>query len=293
MTSRRREALTGWLFASPWVVGFCLFLAFPLLSSIYYSLCDYSVLRPPVFIGGENYQNLFADTLFWTSLRNTAIYTLLVLPATLFVSLGLALLLNTKVRGMSFYRTIFFVPSLVPVVSTAVLWMWLFNNEHGMINQIIGLAGIQGPNWMGDTFWSKPALMIMAVWGTGNAIVIYLAGLQDVPSTLYEAADLDGARPWRKTWHITFPMLSPVILFNGIMGIIGTLQVFVQPYVMFPEGAPARSTYMYTMYLYDNAFRFHKMGYASAMGWILFIIIFVLTMLALRLTEKRVHYGGG
>ena len=293
MTSRRREALTGWLFASPWVVGFGLFLAFPLLSSIYYSLCDYSVLRPPVFIGAENYQNLFADSLFWTSLKNTAIYTLLVLPATLVVSLGLALLLNTKVRGMAFYRTIFFVPSLVPVVSTAVLWMWLFNNEHGMINQIIGLTGVQGPNWMGDMFWSKPALMIMAVWGTGNAIVIYLAGLQDVPATLYEAADLDGARPWRKTWHITFPMLSPVILFNGIMGIIGTLQVFVQPYVMFPEGAPARSTYMYTMYLYDNAFRFHKMGYASAMGWILFIIIFVLTMLALRFTEKRVHYGGG
>lgn len=293
MTTRRKEALTGWLFASPWVIGFSAFLLYPLCASIYYSLCDYSVLRPPIFIGLENYQNLFADGLFWTALKNTALYAILTFPATLVVSIALALLLNTKVKGMALYRTIFFIPSLVPVVSSAVLWMWLFNNEYGLINQILGTVGIEGPNWMGSTFWSKPALVVMAVWGVGNAVVIYLAGLQDVPVQLYEAADLDGAQPWRKTWHITLPMLSPVILFNGIMGIIGTLQVFVQPYVMFPDGAPARSTYMYTMYLYDNAFRFHKMGYASAMGWILFVLIFVLTMLALRFTEKRVHYGGG
>lgn len=293
MTARRREAITGWLFASPWVVGFSVFLLYPLAASIYYSLCDYSVLRPPIYVGLDNYRNLIADALFWTSLKNTAIYAILVFPATLVASLAIALLLNTKVRGMSFYRTIFFIPSLVPVVSSSVLWMWLLNNEYGLINQLIGLTGVQGPNWMASTFWSKPALVLMAVWGVGNAVVIYLAGLQDVPVQLYEAANLDGARPWRKTWHITLPMLSPVILFNGIMGIIGTLQVFVQPYIMFPDGAPARSTYMYTMYLYDNAFRFHKMGYASAMGWILFILIFILTMLALRTTEKKVHYGGG
>lgn len=293
MTTRRREAVNGWLFASPWVIGFCVFLLYPLGASIYFSLCDYSVLRPPIFVGLDNYRNLFADALFWTALKNTAIYAVISFPATVVVSLALALLLNTKVKGMAFYRTIFFIPSLVPVVSSAVLWMWLFNNEYGLINQLLGAVGIEGPNWMASTFWSKPALVVMAVWGVGNAVVIYLAGLQDVPVQLYEAADIDGAKPWRKTWNITLPMLSPVILFNGIMGIIGTLQVFVQPYIMFPDGAPARSTYMYTMYLYDNAFRFHKMGYASAMGWILFVIIFGLTMLALRSTDKRIHYGGG
>lgn len=289
---RKGEGLRGWLFASPWVIGFSVFLLYPLSASIYYSLCDYSVLRAPVYIGLDNYRSLFQDPVFWKALSNTAIYAAIAIPVTLIASLGLALLLNSRVKGMSFYRTIFFIPSLMPLVATACLWLWLLNNQHGLINQLLGFVGITGPNWMGDTLWSKPSLALVAVWGVGNAVVIYLAGLQDVPVQLYEAAELDGARPWRRTWHITLPMLSPVILFNSIIGMIGALQVFVLPYVMFPEGAPARSTYFYTAYLYDNAFRFHKMGYASAMGWIMFIVIFLLTMLALKTTERRVHYGG-
>ncbi|HEY0866985.1 MAG TPA: sugar ABC transporter permease, partial [Fimbriimonas sp.] len=190
------------------------------------------------------------------------------------------------------YRTLFFIPSLVPMVSLAVLWLWVLNGEHGILNEVLKLVGVAGPNWLGDPNWSKPSLVVMGVWGVGNAVLIYLAGLQDVPSSLLEAADLDGASPWQKTRNVTIPMISPVILFNGIMGIIGTLQIFTQPYVMFPGGTPARSTYFYAMYLFDNAFRYNKMGYASAMGWLMFLVILVLTLTALKVSEKHVHYGG-
>jgi len=289
----KKETRSALLFASPWVIGFCVFLAYPLLASIYYSFCDYSVLRPPVWIGLRNYTNLFQDEVFYKTLSNTALYAIFALPLGMLVATGLALLLNTKVRGLAVYRTIFFLPSLVPMVSLAVLWLWLFNGENGLVNIGLGFLGIKGPNWLSDPEWSKPALILLSLWGTGNAMVIYLAGLQDVPVQLYEAADLDGASPWAKVRNVTIPMISPVILFNLIMGIIGTLQVFTVPYVMFPGGSPARSTYFYTMYLFDNAFRYQKMGYACAMGWIMFVIILVLTMISLRLSEKHVHYGGG
>lgn len=292
MKMRKKEALTALLFASPWFIGFSVFLLYPLLASIYYSFCDYSVLRPPVWIGADNYTGLMRDEVFWKALSNTFQYAVMALPLGALVALSLALLLNAKVRGMTFYRTIFFIPSLVPMVSLAVLWLWIFNGEHGVLNAVLRLVGIQGPNWLSDPAWSKPALVLLGAWGAGNAMVIYLAGLQDVPQSLYEAADLDGATWWAKTWHVTLPTISPVILFNLIMGVIGTLQVFTVPYVMFPGGSPARSTYFYTMYLFDNAFIYQKMGYACAMGWILFVIILCLTMLSLKLSEKHVHYGG-
>ena len=296
VTAKRRETITALLFALPWFIGFSVFLLYPLIASVYYSFCDYSVLRPPVFIGIANYSDLWHDEVFWKTLQNTSIYTIFALPCGLFVALSLAMLLNTKVRGLTIYRTIFFVPSLVPQVSLAVLWLWLFNGEHGIINYVLNFflwpLHMKGPNWLSDPFWSKPALVLLGVWGVGNAMVIYLAGLQDVPQALYEAADLDGATWWAKTWHVTLPMLSPVILFNLIMGIIGTLQVFTVPYVMFPGGSPARSTYFYTMYLFDNAFIYHKMGYACAMGWIMFLIILVLTLFSLKMSERHVYYGG-
>lgn len=293
----RAETRTALLFASPWLVGICAFLAYPLVASIYYSFCDYSVLRKPVFIGLANYRNLFSDEVFWIGLKNTGVYALMALPLGMMVAIGLALLLNAKVRGMTIYRTIFFLPSLVPTIPLAILWLWVFNGDHGILNWAIehlsiGSLHLKGPNWLGDPNWSKPALALLALWGSGNAMVIYLAGLQDVPMEMYEAAELDGASWWARTRHVTMPMLSPVILFNGIMGIIGTLQVFAEPYVMFPGGAPARSTYFYTMYLFDNAFLYHKMGYACAMGWIMFLIILGLTMLALRVSERHVHYQG-
>ena len=269
------------------------FLLYPLLAYIYYSFCEYSVLKPPIFVGFENYTDLMQDEVFWKVVGNTAIYAVISLPIGMVVALSLALLLNSKVKGMAFYRTIFFLPSLVPMVSLAVLWLWLLNGEHGILNELLKLIHIKGPNWLGDPSWSKPALVVLGAWGAGNAMLIYLASLQDVPTSLLEAAELDGANSWQKTRNVTIPMISPVILFNMIMGIIGTLQVFAVPYVMFPDGSPARSTYFYSMYLFDNAFKFNKMGYASAMGWIMFVIILVLTSTAYRFSEKHVHYGGG
>jgi multiple sugar transport system permease protein len=267
-------------------------MAYPLIASIYFSFCDYSVLKPPVWVGLENYKALMGDELFWTALKNTLLYAVLALPAGMATAIILAMLLNAKVKGMAAYRTFFFIPSLVPQVSLAILWMWVLNGEHGVLNPVLAKFGITGPNWMGNPAWAKPALVVMSVWGVGNAVLIYLAGLQDVPTQLIEAADLDGATSWQKTRHVTIPMISPVILFNLIMGIIGTLQVFTVPYIMFPNGAPEHSTYFYAVYLYDNAFRYHKMGYASAMGWIMFIMILVLTMVSLRMSEKHVHYQG-
>lgn len=292
----KKEAWAGYIFSSPWIIGFFVFMAYPLIASIYFSFCDYSVLKPPVWVGMDNYKALMGDDLFWTALKNTLLYAVIALPAGMATAVILAMLLNAKVKGMAAYRTIFFIPSLVPQVSLAILWSWVLNSEHGVLNPVLDpflkLIHLKGPNWMGDPNWSKPSLVLMGMWGVGNAMLIYLAGLQDVPVQLIEAADLDGANSWQKTKNVTIPMISPVILFNLIMGIIGTLQVFTVPYIMFPNGAPAHSTYFYTEYLYDNAFRYHKMGYASAMGWIMFLMILGLTVFSLRMSEKHVHYQG-
>lgn len=292
MKQSRRETRTALLFVLPWFIGFTAFMLYPVVASIYFSFCDYSVLHPPVFIGLANYRDLIHDAIFWQTVQNTIVYTFWALPLSALVALSLALLLNTKVRGMAFYRTIFFIPSLVPMVALAILWQWIFNGQYGILNAFLQDLGIKGPNWLGDPAWSKTALVVLSAWGVGNAMVIYLAGLQDVPRQLYEAADLDGAGWWAKTIHVTLPMISPVILFNVIMGIIGTLQIFTVPYVISPQGAPARSIYFYAMYLFDNAFIYHKMGYACAMGWILFVVILILTLIALKFSERHVHYGG-
>jgi multiple sugar transport system permease protein len=288
----KKNSLAGYVFAAPWLIGFCVFLAYPLAASLYYSFCDFSVLRPAYFVGTENYREIMGDEVFWKALSNTLIYAAMALPAGMLTALILAMLLNAKVKGMTVYRTLFFIPALVPQVSLAVLWLWVLNGEHGVLNALLDKVHIPGPNWLGDTTWSKPSMVIMSVWGAGNAVLIYLASLQDVPQQLIEAADLDGANGWQKTLNVTLPMISPVILFNLIMGIIGSLQVFTVPYIMFPNGTPARSTYFYTSYLFDNAFKYHKMGYASAMGWIMFLMILVLTFVSLRLSERHVHYQG-
>lgn len=288
----RKEQWAGILFAAPWIIGFCVFMAYPLIASIYFSFCDYTTLKPPLYIGAHNYIELAHDEVFWQSLKNTLQYAVISLPCGMVMALALAMLLNSKVKGLAFYRTVFFLPALVPQVSLAVLWLWILNGERGILNQFVAKFGITGPNWLGDPAWSKPALVLLSIWGVGNAMLIYLASLQDVPQQLIEAADLDGATPWIKTRHVTLPMISPVILFNMVMGIIGSLQVFTVPYVISPDGAPARSIYFYAMYLFDNAFRYNKMGYASAMGWIMFLVILVLTFTAMRFSEKHVHYGG-
>jgi multiple sugar transport system permease protein len=284
------QTKAGLLFAAPWFIGFSVFLLFPLLKSFYNSFTEYTILTPPVWIGLENYQDLFKDELFWKSLGNSFYYAFLAIPIGTIVAISLALLLNQKVKGQAFYRTFFFLPSLVPVVPLAILWLWLFNGESGIINAVIEPIFHVKPNWLGDVNLAKNVLIVMSTWGVGNAMVIYLAGLQQVPQELYEAANLDGASPLRKTWKITLPLLSPVIMFNVVMSIIGSLQVFAQPYIMFPGGSPERTTYFFSVYIYDTAFRDNRMGYASAMGWILFLIILVLTYVAIKYMDKKVHY---
>lgn len=294
MTKTERTNLRrGLCFISPWLIGLAVFLLYPIGASFYYSFCEYSVLQPAQWIGLANYRDLATDEVFGQSLLNTFFYAGVSLPLGLVVALSLALLLNSGVRGMTVYRTIFFLPSLVPMVALAVLWMWIFNGEYGVLNYVLSWVGIKGPGWLNDPAWSKPALILISLWGVGHAMVIYLAGLQDVPAHLYEAADLDGANWWHKIRHVTIPMVSPVILFNLIMGIIGTFQFFAVPYVMSPQGAPARSTYFFAMDLYDNAFPYLRMGYACAMAWILFVIVLLLTLLALKFAERHVHYEGG
>jgi multiple sugar transport system permease protein len=281
----------GLAFLSPWLIGFSVFTLLPIVLSFYYSLCDYSLLQKPLYTGLDNYRALAADPVFWKSLVNTGYYALMALPAGMLVSLGLALLLNADVKGQAIYRTIFFLPSLVPAVASAMLWLWLFNAKLGLINVLLGKIGISGPQWLASQEWAMPALALMSLWGVGNTVVIYLAGLQDVPRELYEAAEIDGANPWQRLRNVTLPMISPVIFFNLVMAIIGSMQVFAVPYIM-TGGGPARATYFYTMYLYDNAFNFLRMGYASAMAWVQLLIILCLTGFAFWSSKRWVHYQG-
>lgn len=290
---KRHDARMGLLFASPWIVGFLLFLTYPVVASFIYSFTNFSILRPPKFVGLSNYIELARDEVFYTVLKNTLFYVVGAVPLGTIVAIALALLLNTRVRGMSWYRTLFFLPTLVPMVAQATLFLWIFNGDYGVLNFMLKAIHVPAPNWLGDELWAKCTLILISVWGCGQAIVIYLAGLQDVPVSLYEAADLDGAKTWAKTLNVTIPMLSPVILFNVVMGIIGSLQIFAVPYVMFPGGQPARSTYFFTSYLFDNAMQYQRMGYASAMGWVMFMITVALTLFALKVSERHVHYEGG
>lgn len=289
----RRNLRNGLLFASPWIVGFLIFTAYPLLASLYYSCCTYSGLCAPHWIGFANYhQMLFEDDLFWKSLWNTLYMVVISLPLGMIAALALALLLNQKVRGIALYRTIYYLPSLVPAVASAILWLWLFSPEIGLINTVLGKFGIAGPAWLGDPVWAKPAMVLMGVWGAGGGVIIYLAGLQDVPTSLYEAASLDGAGSWSKFWNVTLPMISPIIFFNLIMGIIGMFQYFTQAYVM-TKGGPQDATMFYALHLFNSAFVDWKMGYASAMAWVLFAITLVCSLVVMKTSARWVYYGGG
>jgi len=290
MRTETRNFCKGFAFLSPWFVGFVAFTLIPIALSLYYSFCDYSLLQPPVFRGGENYRQLFSDAVFFKALRNTFYYAAMALPLGVVAALTAALLLNAKIYGQSIYRTIVFLPSLVPAVASAMIWLWLFNSKLGLINLALRAVGVDDPpGWLSDVHWAMPALALMSVWGVGNTVIIYLAGLQDVPTELYEAADLDGAGALGKIWHVTFPSISPVIFFNLIMAIIGTLQMFGTPYIM-TSGGPERATYVFTMYLYDNAFRYLKMGQACAMAWIQLLIVMALTGIALWSSKHWVHH---
>jgi multiple sugar transport system permease protein len=291
----RRHLRNGLLFASPWIVGFLVFEFYPLLMSIYYSFTDYNVIQPPVWTGISNYKELFfEDDRFWTSLYNTLYFTLISVPLCLAASLIIAVLLNQKIPAMSVFRTIFFLPSIVPIVATSVLWLWVLNPDTGLINSLMRqFFGIEGPGWLASEEWSKPALILMSLWGIGGAIVIFLAGLGDVPQSLYEVAEIDGAGPWAKFRHVTLPMLTPTILFNLVMGLIGSFQYFTQVYVMTSgKGTPVDTTLFYALYLYRVSFYYLRMGYASAMAWMLFVVILAATIGVLISSKRWVYYHG-
>lgn len=293
MTKREwRDLLTGLAFISPWIVGFLFFIVYPVGSSIYYSFCDYDVLTRPVWVGLLNYRDMFTDEVFWKALWNTLYFAAISLPLGLVIALLIAVLLNQNVKFRPVFRTIYFLPSLVPAVASAMIWLWILNGRYGLLNYGLSKLGIPGPNWLTDERWTKPAIILMSLWGVGGSMVIYLAALQDVPRELYESAEIDGASAWTKFRHITIPMISPVIYFNLIMGIIGSLQVFAQPYIMFGGGGTNRSALFYAVYLYQNAFDYNQMGYACAMAWFLFLIILFLTWLATESTRKHIYYAG-
>ncbi|MDQ0900503.1 MULTISPECIES: carbohydrate ABC transporter permease [unclassified Paenibacillus] len=291
--SFRRTNVIGWLFASPWALGLICFYAIPMFASIYFSFTTYSILQPGEFVGLNNYKDLFNDPLFWKSIYNTIYFAVFFVPISIFFGVALAMMLNLKVKGMAIYRTIFFLPTLVPQVALAVLWMWLLHPNFGLVNGMLASIGIDGPPWLGGEAWSKPSLILMSLWGIGHAVVIYLAGLGDIPDEYYEAAEIDGANWFQKTKTVTLPLLTPVIFYNLVMGTIGAFQQFTLPYTMTKgQGTPANSMTFYVMYLYENGFRYFKMGYASAMAWILFVIVMALTALIFISSKRWVHYQG-
>lgn len=288
----RREALLGYLFISPWIVGFLVFQAGPILASLALSLTDWKLLQPPHFIGAGNYSRMLGDPLFFKSLQVTVTYTVVSVPLGVITALLLALLLNQAVHGIGLFRTLFYLPSVIAGVGTAIVWGWIFSPQFGIINHVLSLLRIPGPDWFASPQWALPAFILMSFWGIGGAIVIFLAALQGVPQALYEAAAIDGAGRLALFWHITVPSISPVILFNTIIMVISSFQTFTSAYVI-TGGGPNYATLFYVLYLYQNAFRWFDMGYASALAWILFLIIVACTLTILRLSRAHVHYEGG
>ena len=291
---RRRQALLGFLFVSPWVIGFLIFGLYPLAISFYYSLCKYDVLRMPQYIGLRNFEQLlFEDNYFWLSIWNTGFYTILRVPLSIIGSLLLAVLVNNAVKGVKIFRTIYFIPSIVTGVVLSVLWLWMLNPQYGLINSFLSYLGIQGPLWLLDPAWSKESMVLMSLWSIGGGrMLVFLAALQGIPRHLYEVVEIDGGGWWAKFKNITVPMLSPVIFLWTILEVIFSLQVFVEAYVM-TKGGPLNSTLFYNLYLYNRAFEDFDMGYASALAWLLLVITLVITLIQFKLSKKWVHYEGG
>lgn len=285
----RKEALEGLVCLLPWIVGFLAFTAGPLIYSGYISLTDYPILQEPEWVGLENFQSMFSDDLFWKSLRVTALYTLVAVPGGVIIGYSIALLLNQQIFGLSFWRTAYYVPAVVPAVATAYLWAWMFNPDFGIINGFLLRLGVEPPKWFGSEEWVLPAFIIMSLWGAGGGLVLYLAALQGVPTSLYDAAKVDGANAWHRLRHVTLPMTSPVILFTFLTGLIGSFQVFTAGFLI-TNGGPNNASLFYVLYLYRVGWRYFKMGYASALGWVLFAIIMVLTLITLRASGRLVYY---
>jgi multiple sugar transport system permease protein len=286
---RRREAITGYLFILPAVLGFLLWTAGPMVYSFWMSLHEWDLLTSPEWVGFGNYQDMWDDPLFWKSLRVTFYFLFVSVPLFQLISFGVALLLNVRVRGISFFRTAYYLPTIVPLVASSVLWAWVFNSEFGLLNAMLRKFGISKILWLQDPTWAMPALIVMSLWVFGGTMIIYLAGLQGIPQHLYEAAELDGAGEWNKLLNITVPMMSPVIFFNLVLGLIGSLQTFTQAYII-TDGGPQNSTLFYALYIYRRAFTDFKMGYASALAWVLFGIVLLFSILVFRSFGRMVYY---
>ncbi len=298
----RRNFRVGMLFISPWIVGFLVFTLYPMIASLVYSFSEFTFHKPLKWVGLANYIGLFQDKYFWIAIGNTMYIVLIGVPLILAFSFLCAVILNLKVPGQSIYRVIYYIPSIVPTIASTLLWIWVLNPQYGLLNTFLGYVGIDGPNWIKDPAWSKPALMMLALWGTGNTMIIYLSGLQDVPVSLLEAAELDGANWWQRMRAVTIPMVSPITLYNLITSAIVMFQYFAQAYVFAriagqnyagqsTVGQPLNSTLFYSVYLYQNGFQFLKMGYASAMAWILLIVIMVCTILMLKVSDRFTYYS--
>jgi multiple sugar transport system permease protein len=286
----RREAFQGYLAITPWVIGFLVFTLMPLVASIYYSFTQWTIVRPPEWIGLANYRRMFfEDPLFWKTLGVTTRYVLLTLPLKLIAGLALSLLLNLKLKGMNFYRTIFYIPAVISGVAVSLMWMWLLQPDTGVINTLLKqLFGIKGPGWFWDPQWALPSVALMSVWNVGGSAVIYLAGLQNIPPHLYEAAEIDGASKWHQFWRITLPLLTPTLYFQLITEMISAFKVFTQAFVI-TQGGPLKATYFYLYYFYQEAFQNFNMGYASALALVLMVIIMAATII-LQVTSKRWVY---
>jgi multiple sugar transport system permease protein len=287
-----RKHWIGYAFISPWLIGFLVFTLYPFLASFTFAFTRYDIVSPPHWVGIANYRMLLsADPLFWKALGVTFRYALCAVPLGIVTGVGLALLLNLPLRGIGLFRTIFYLPSIVPTIASAFVFLWILNPELGLINGVLKNIGITGPAWLQDKDWAPWSLVVMSIWGVGGSMVIYLAGLKDIPLHLYEAAIIDGASPVQRLRHITLPMLTPVIFFNLVMGVIGAFQYFTEVYVM-THGGPEDSTLFYALYLFQRAWRYLDMGYACAMAWILFLVVMILTSVIFRSQRRWVHYGG-
>jgi multiple sugar transport system permease protein len=288
---RLREILQFYVCVGPALLGFLIFTAGPMVASLVYSFTRYHLVEPLQFVGLENYREmLFDDPLVWKSLRVTATYTFMGVPLRLAAQLLIAMILNRNIRGVNLFRTALYLPSIVSGVALSLLWVWMLNPEFGLVNYALrSVFGIQGPRWLYSTQWVIPGMVIMSFWGIGPGIVICLAGLQGVPRELYEAAEIDGAAAWHKTTRVTIPLMTPVLFFNFVMGLIGNFQAFTQAYVM-TGGGPSNASLFYVLYLYRNAFEYSRMGFGSALAWLLFVIILGMTLLVFRSSPLWVYY---
>lgn len=284
-----RNTLRFGLWISPWLIGFVLLTLIPLLGSLYISFTEWKIVSDPIWVGLENYKDMFSDEVFWKSLKVTFVYCGMTMPLSMILSLAVAMVLNSDLPYAGILRTIYYLPGVISGVASALLWSYIFNYRFGMLNQLLALIGVEGPNWTGDENWALISLAVMSLWGVGGSIIIYLAGLQTVPQHLHEAARLAGAGWWRRLFTITLPSMSPILLFQLLTNIIGGLQSFTSSYLM-TEGGPNYSTMFYALYLYNNAFVYHKMGKACAMAWVLFLIIMILSFLVMKVSSPLVYY---